>query len=387
MTCDYISLANKGVQSLSPYQPGKPIEELERELGISHIVKLASNENPLGLGEKVQQAIQASLTDIARYPDGNGFTLKEALAVHLSSASQNTLPLNISLDNITLGNGSNDVLELIARAYLSVGDEVIFSEYTFAVYPIVTQAIGATAVVTKAKEWGHDLEAMANAITAKTKLIFIANPNNPTGTSFGVTEWQSFIQQVPENVIVVLDEAYFEYVSRGLGTGGLDADRLDGTAYLKQYKNLVITRTFSKAYGLASLRVGYSVSDSSIANVLNRVRQPFNVNSMALVAATSALSDGDYLERSRQVNREGMQQLTQGFAQLGLEFISSSGNFVTVNFKKEAMPIFESLLKQGVIVRPVANYGMPTFLRVSIGLAEENAKFLKALSAVLANGR
>ena len=226
MTCDYISLANKGVQSLSPYQPGKPIEELERELGISHIVKLASNENPLGLGEKVQQAIQASLADIGRYPDGNGFTLKEALATHLSSASQ-----SISLDNITLGNGSNDVLELIARAYVSVGDEVIFSEYTFAVYPIVTQAIGATAVVIKAKDWGHDLKAIANAITDKTKLIFIANPNNPTGTSFGVAEWESFIQQVPENVIVVLDEAYFEYVSGGIGTDGLD-----GTAYLKQYR-------------------------------------------------------------------------------------------------------------------------------------------------------
>ena len=374
MACDYISLATKGVQGLSPYQPGKPIEELERELGISNIVKLASNENPLGPSEKVQQAIQASLIDVTRYPDGNGFTLKEALAAHLSTPYLSTPSEQIALDNITLGNGSNDVLELIARAYLSIGDEVIFSEYTFAVYPIVTQAIGATAVVTKAKEWGHDLEAMAEAITPKTKIIFIANPNNPTGTSFGVAEWERFIQQVPENVIVVLDEAYIEYGSSGL----------DGVAYLAQYKNLVITRTFSKAYGLASLRIGYAVSDPSIANVLNRVRQPFNANSMALAAATAALSDENYLKRSRQINSEGMQKLTEGFAELGLEYIPSSGNFVTVDFKRDAMPIFVSLLKEGVIVRPVANYGMPTFLRVSIGLAEENAKFLNALSAVLA---
>ncbi|MEZ5505200.1 MAG: histidinol-phosphate transaminase [Gammaproteobacteria bacterium] len=365
MACDYIALAAQGVQKLTPYVPGKPVEELERELGISNIIKLASNENPLGPSPKVLAALDKVKADLTRYPDGNGFTLKQALARHLG----------VALETITLGNGSNDVLEIIARAYLSPGDDAIYSQYAFAVYPISVQAVGATAVVTPAINYGHDLQAMAAAVTPKTKLIFIANPNNPTGTWFGKTEWEAFMASVPENVLVVLDEAYIEYVD--------DSDALDGLNYVSRYPNLIVSRTFSKAYGLAGLRIGYCISHPQVANILNRVRQPFNVDSFALAAATAVLDDADYLQRSRQINREGMQQLVQGFNKLGLDYIPSAGNFITVHFDREAGPLYQALLREGVIVRPVANYGMPTSLRISIGLPAENARFLQALEKVL----
>lgn len=365
MACDYIALAAQGVQKLTPYVPGKPVEELERELGISNIIKLASNENPLGPSPKALAALDKVKADLTRYPDGNGFTLKQALARHLG----------VALETITLGNGSNDVLEIIARAYLSPGDEAIYSQYAFAVYPISVQAVGATAVVTPAINYGHDLQAMAAAVTSKTKLIFIANPNNPTGTWFGKTEWESFMAKVPENVLVVLDEAYIEYVE--------DSDALNGLDYVSRYPNLIVSRTFSKAYGLAGLRIGYCISHPQVANILNRVRQPFNVDSFALAAATAVLDDADYLQRSRQINREGMQQLVQGFNKLGLDYIPSAGNFITVHFEREAGPLYQALLREGVIVRPVANYGMPKSLRISIGLPAENARFLQALEKVL----
>ena len=365
MACDYLALAAPGVQKLTPYVPGKPVEELERELGITNIIKLASNENPLGPSAKVLAALEQVKADITRYPDGNGFKLKQALAGHL----------NVALDTITLGNGSNDVLEIIARAYLSPGDEAIYSQYAFAVYPISVQAVGATAVVTPAIEFGHDLEAMAAAITPKTKLIFIANPNNPTGTWFGKSAWETFMAKVPEQVLVVLDEAYIEYVEDDVALNGLD--------YVARYPNLIVSRTFSKAYGLAGLRVGYAISHPQVANILNRVRQPFNVDSFALAAATAVLQDDDYLQRSRQVNREGMRLLVAGFQQLGLDFIPSAGNFITVHFDREAGPLYQALLREGVIVRPVANYGMPKSLRISIGLPEENTRFLQALKKVL----
>lgn len=365
MACDYLALAAPGVQKLTPYVPGKPVEELERELGITNIIKLASNENPLGPSAKVLAALEHVKADITRYPDGNGFKLKQALAGHL----------NVALDTITLGNGSNDVLEIIARAYLSPGDEAIYSQYAFAVYPISVQAVGATAVVTPAIEFGHDLEAMAAAITPKTKLIFIANPNNPTGTWFGKSAWETFMAKVPEQVLVVLDEAYIEYVEDDVALNGLD--------YVARYPNLIVSRTFSKAYGLAGLRVGYAISHPQVANILNRVRQPFNVDSFALAAATAVLQDDDYLQRSRQVNREGMRLLVEGFQQLGLDFIPSAGNFITVHFDREAGPLYQALLREGVIVRPVANYGMPKSLRISIGLPEENTRFLQALKKVL----
>lgn len=365
MSCDYISLTHAGVQSLRPYQPGKPIEELERELGISNIIKLASNENPSGPADSVCSALSEVMPDLSRYPDGNGFMLKSALRDKL----------NIKAEQITLGNGSNDILDLLARTFAGPGKEVVFSEYAFAVYPIVTLAVNATPIVVPAQQWGHNLDAMAEAISDKTTLIFLANPNNPTGTYFNKIAFETFMDGVPDHVLVVLDEAYFEYVE--------EEDYPDGLAYLGRYPNLVVTRTFSKAYGLAGLRVGYGVSNPDIADLLNRVRQPFNVSIPAIVAATTALSDEVYLQRSVEMNKQGLTQMESGLCGLGLEYIPSVGNFITVDFAKDAAEIDQRLLKKGVIVRPVANYGMPSCLRVSIGLAEENGRFLTALKESL----
>ena len=351
------------ITALKPYQPGKPIEELERELGLSNIIKLTSNENPLGPSKSALNAIVQASKELTRYPDGNGFSLKAELAKHVQLTS----------DQITLGNGSNDVLELLARTFVSSNDEVIFSQYAFAVYPLVTQAIGAKAVIAPASDFGHDLDAMTTLISEKTKLIFIANPNNPTGTALAPKQVETFLKQVPESVIVVLDEAYVEYTTQQFNT----------VAWLAGYPNLVITRTFSKAYGLAALRVGYSLSSPEIADCLNRIRQPFNVNSLALVAAVAALADKDYVEQSRQLNEAGLKQYVTGFEQLGLTYIPSKGNFITVDVKRNADSIYQSLLQQGVIVRPIANYGLPQHLRISVGLGEENQRCLDALAIAL----
>lgn len=368
MSCDFLSLALPGVQKLSPYVPGKPVEELAREFGLdpASIVKLASNENPLGPAPSVLQAVQRALPELTRYPDGNGFTLKQALSERFG----------FELSRITLGNGSNDVLELIGRAFAMPGVEVVFSQHAFAVYPIVTQAVGATAVQVPARNWGHDLPAMAAAITPATRLVFIANPNNPTGTWFERAEFEAFMAGVPEHVLVVLDEAYTEYVEPGEALNGFD--------YIERYPNLIVCRTLSKAYGLAALRVGYCISHPQVADVLNRVRQPFNVNSLALAAAVAALADESYLAESRQLNRDGMRQLEQGLNELGLQWIPSRGNFIAVDLGRDAGPVYQGLLRAGVIVRPVAGYEMPNHLRVSIGLREENQRFLEALAGVLA---
>lgn len=367
MTCDFLALAQPGVQKLSPYVPGKPVEELAREFGLNpaDIVKLASNENPLGPSPMAIAAIQAALPEMTRYPDGNGFALKQALAERL----------DVSPAMITLGNGSNDILELVTRAFVGPQHEVVFSEHAFAVYPIVTQAVGARAVVVPAKDWGHDLDAMAEAITADTRLVFVANPNNPTGTWIERAELERFLARVPEQVIIVLDEAYTEYVETTDVPNGLD--------YLTRYPNLLVSRTFSKAYGLAALRVGYGICQPAIADAMNRVRQPFNVNTLAQAAAVATLEDDAYLAESRRVNREGMAQLEAGFVALKLQWIPSRGNFIAVDLGRDAGPVFQRLLSQGVIVRPVANYGMPNHLRVSIGLAEENQRFLDVLKQVL----
>lgn len=363
-SCDFVSLASQGVRGLHPYQPGKPTEELERELGISNIVKLASNENPLGPSKLALEAISTQLAQLSRYPDGNGFKLKQALSQSLSVAP----------DSLTLGNGSNDVLDIITRAYAEPGREVIFSQYAFAVYALSTQAVGAKAVVTPAQDWGHDLDAMADAITDATSLIFIANPNNPTGTALSKSDLEKFLSRVPERIVVVLDEAYIEYNTDPAFPNGLDL--------LPLYPNLVVTRTFSKAWGLASLRVGYAISCPEIADILNRVRHPFNVNSLALAAATAVLADEDYLKRGIDVNEQGMRQLEQAFERLGYDFIPSKGNFVCFDTRKVAMGMYQDLLKQGVIVRPVGNYGMPNHLRVSVGLPEENARFIEVLESL-----
>ncbi|CAB5527955.1 histidinol-phosphate transaminase [Stutzerimonas stutzeri] len=367
MSCDFLALAQPGVQKLSPYVPGKPVDELARELKLdpAGIVKLASNENPLGPSPKALAAIQAELSELTRYPDGNGFVLKQRLAQRYS----------VGVHQVTLGNGSNDILELVARAYLAPGLNAVFSEHAFAVYPIATQAVGAEGRAVAAKNWGHDLDAMADAIDENTRVVFVANPNNPTGTWFDAAALGTFLARVPAHVLVVLDEAYIEYAE--------GQELPDGLAYLADYPNLLVSRTFSKAYGLAALRVGYAISSPVIADVLNRVRQPFNVNSLALAAACAALDDVDYLAASRRVNDAGMAQLERGFRQLGLEWIPSRGNFIAADFARDAAPINQALLREGVIVRPVAGYGMPTFLRVSIGTERENARFLDVLAQVL----
>ena len=369
--CDLFSLATKGVQALSAYQPGKPIDELEREYGVSDIIKLASNENPLGPGKKVIAAIQNELDDLSRYPDGNGFALKQALANKHS----------VAINQITLGNGSNDILEILTRAFVTPKHEVVFSQHAFAVYPIVTQAVGAKAVVVPAKNWGHDLEAMQKAITGNTRVVFIANPNNPTGTWLEEKELSAFLQAVPENVLVVLDEAYFEFAQND----PLAANYPDGIKWVSQYPNLIVTRTFSKAYGIAGLRVGYSVSHPDIADILNRVRQPFNVNSLALKAAEVALSDIEHLEAGIKLNAQGMQQLVSAFKKMNLNYIPSVGNFICVEVGEHAMKIYDDLLYEGVIVRPVANYEMPRYLRITIGTESENVRFISALEKVLNN--
>lgn len=355
------------IRAISPYQPGKPISELAREMGLAEasIVKLASNENPLGIGEKTREAIQAALADIARYPDGNGFELKSALQRRYGVATE----------QIVLGNGSNDILELAARAFLGPEREAIYARHAFAVYPLATQATGATGVEVPAKDFGHDLEAMLAAITPATRVIFIANPNNPTGTFLPGQEIEAFLARVPGDVLVVLDEAYTEYLA--------PAQRYDAIAWLSRFPNLLISRTFSKAYGLAGLRVGYGLGDPAVIDLLNRVRQPFNVTSVGLAAAAAALFDEDFLARSFELNQAGMRQLTDGFARMGLEWIPSAGNFVTFRVGDGAK-VNLGLLRQGVIVRPIGGYGMPEWLRVSIGLESENARFLAALPAALA---
>jgi histidinol-phosphate aminotransferase len=366
LLCD---LAAPGVQKLTPYQPGKPIEDLEREYGISEIIKLASNENPLGPGPKALRRISDNLAELSRYPDGNGFALKQAICHKFKLQPR----------QITLGNGSNDVLELIARAFVTPDNEVIFSQHAFAVYPIVTQAVGARAVVTPARDWGYDLEAIAAAITDKTRVIFIANPNNPTGTWLTRDALRSFLENVPEHVLVVLDEAYYEYASDpGLGI----ADYPDGLQWLNAFPNLIVTRTFSKAYGLAGLRVGFAVSHPEIADYLNRVRQPFNVNSLALLAAEAALDDVSHLQKSVASNATGMKQYQTALAEMHLDYIPSAGNFISVRVG-QAADVYEQLLRRGIIVRPVANYGMPEYLRISIGSEAENERCLAALGNIL----
>jgi len=360
------------VEKLMPYVPGKPVSELERELGLTNIHKLASNENPLGPSPLALAAVRSALDSLYLYPDGSGFELKAALARKLS----------VDAGQITLGNGSNDVLELVARAFLSAERAAVFSEHAFAVYPIVTQAVGAEARIARAGDgvsatrYGHDLEAMLALIDEKVRVVFIANPNNPTGTWLRRAELADFLARLPERVIIVIDEAYFEYVG--------EADYPDALQWLSQYPNLIVTRTFSKAYGLAGLRVGYAVTAPEIADYLNRVRQPFNVNSLALAGAAAALDDSAHLSRTVELNATGLLRLSQAFELRGLDFIASVGNFITVDVGRGALEVYEALLRAGVIVRPVANYGLPNHLRVSVGTSEQNNAFLSALNRVLA---
>ncbi len=359
-------LAPDYILAIAPYQGGKPIAELAREMGLNEadIVKLASNENPLGISPKAQMAIDEAVHTIARYPDGNSFELHKCVSEKF----------NVAHKQIVFGNGSNDILELAARAFLHAGCEAIYSQHAFAVYPLVTQAVGATGVVVTAKNYCHDLDGFLKAITPKTRLIFIANPNNPTGTLIAKDALKAFLKQVPAHVLVVLDEAYDEYLSL--------THQSEAIGWLSEFDNLIISRTFSKAYGLAGLRIGFGLMQADVADVLNRVRQPFNVNSIAQAAAIASLADDDFVARSYAANQAGMVQLTQGFKQLGLEYIPSFANFVSFKVANAAQ-VNQQLLKNGVIVRPVANYEMPEYLRVSIGLFSENARFLEVLEKIL----
>jgi len=355
---NYSDLAPPYIRSIAPYQPGKPIAELERELGISGIVKLASNENPLGCSPLAVAAMQEAIKTIALYPDGNGFELKDALSKRYGVVHA----------CMVLGNGSNDMLELAARAFLTVGDKAVYSDHAFAVYPLATQAVGAAGISVPAINFGHDLPAMLKAaVEQQAKLVFIANPNNPTGTFLDAAKLLDFMRALPPQILVVLDEAYNEYLPVEC--------RYDSVSWLKEFSNLIISRTFSKAYGLAGLRVGYAFADAQVADMMNRVRQPFNVNSVAQAAAVAALQDEDFVKKTHELNLRGMVQITQGLKKLGLEYIPSYGNFISFKIGN-GMKYYRRLLELGVIVRPIASYDMPDWLRVTIGLESENEKFL-----------
>ncbi|HEV2611403.1 MAG TPA: histidinol-phosphate transaminase [Noviherbaspirillum sp.] len=358
------------VRAIAPYQGGKPISEVAREFGLdeAQIVKLASNENPLGMPDSAKQAMLNAVADIGRYPDSNGFELKAAISKKYG----------VPQDWITLGNGSNDILELAAHALVQTGQSVVYAQYSFAVYALATQAVGGRALVVPAKNFGHDLSAMADAIQADTKLIFIANPNNPTGTFIPEQEISEFLKRVPSNVVVVLDEAYNEYLDASL--------QYESISWVKEYPNLLVSRTMSKAYGLAGLRVGFGIAQPGLTDLLNRIRQPFNVNSLAQAAAVAALNDKDFLRQSAQLNADGYAQLTRAFEAMKLEYVPSYGNFVLVRVGNDdgaGARINLELLKKGIIVRPVGNYGLPQWLRISIGLPQENAAFIEALTEIL----
>ena len=362
---DLKKLVNKGIDGLSPYEPGKPIEDLERELGIKNAVKLASNENPVGPSPKIIDSIEKIVKETHRYPDGNATRLKAKIS----------RKFNILENQVTVGNGSNDIIEFVARSFLGPNDSAIYSEHAFAVYPLVVRAVGAMGIEVPAKNFSHDLEAMLDSIEENTKLIFIANPNNPTGSFIEQSELLNFLEKVPEEIIVLLDQAYFEYSS--FETSDLEFD------VLERFPNLVISRSFSKAYGLAGFRVGYSVSSIEIADYLNRVRQPFNANSLALYAAEIALDDDQFIKKCLELNFEQKQILFNGLQASGFECLPSRANFISFDCREDSNDAFNKLLLEGVIVRSLRVYKMPNFLRVSVGLPEENLTFLEKIKSTL----
>ena len=360
-------LAPAHVRAIAPYVPGKPVAETARELGMpeSAILKLASNENPLGCGEKAKAAMRKAIEQAHLYPDGSAYELKAALAKKWG----------VAMESIVIGNGSNDLLDYIAMAYLAPGVSAVYAQHCFAVYPITTLARGATGIKVPAKAYGNDLDAMLAAIKPDTRVLFLANPNNPTGTFTPYTEIHAFLKKVPAHVIVVLDEAYNEFLPHEL--------RVDTTAWLTEFPNLVLTRTFCKIYGLAGLRCGYMLAHPQVCDMVNRVRAPFNVNSIAQAAALAALGDEDFVTRTYENNRAGMAQLIEGCKVQALDLIPSYGNFIAIDVGN-GPAVFNALLKRGVIVRPIAGYELPKHIRVTIGLPQENARFLVALKEALA---
>jgi histidinol-phosphate aminotransferase len=345
------------IASLSPYVPGKPIEELQRELGLARVIKLASNENPLGPSPKALAALSEGTATLHRYPDGGAHRLREALAV--------------TPDQVILGNGSDEILGLLARTFLAPGDEAVMADQTFVIYKMEVTAAHGRPIIVPLKQWRHDLQAMAEAITDRTRLLFLCNPNNPTGTMVSADEVESLLARVPGHVIVVFDEAYFEYVRNQRFP--------DSMAFVKQGRNVIVLRTFSKIYGLAGLRIGYGVAPMEITNFLNRVRPPFNANSLAQRAALAALGDDEHVARSRAVNAAGMEQMVKGLTSLGFAPIPSEANFVYVDVGRDGRAVFEAMLREGIIVRHIEG----PMIRVTIGLEEENKECLAALKRVL----
>lgn len=356
-------LVSDEIEAIVPYPPGKPMEELERELGIKHSIKLASNENPLGPSAKAVEAVSKALKNLHRYPDGGCYYLKEKLSQHLK----------VKPANLIIGNGSNEIIELLIRTFLRPGDEVVMGDPCFAVYPLVVPAAGGKAVLVPLKNLTHNLEAMFDAITEKTKLVFIANPNNPTGTMNTKAQLDSFYSKLPDDIILVMDEAYYEFVRDKNFPRSID--------YLNGGKNVVILRTFSKIYGLAGLRVGYGIAPERLNLYMNKVRQPFNVNSLAQIAAMAALEDEEHLKRSQENNVEGLAYLFKELKTMGFECVPTQANFFLIKVGK-GKEVYDALLKEGVIVRSMNSYGLGEYVRVTVGLPEENKRFVEALCKV-----
>ncbi|MCW5589956.1 MAG: histidinol-phosphate transaminase [Legionellales bacterium] len=369
MVTDFFQLAHPSIRQLKPYVPGKPISELQRELGLSDIIKLASNENPLGPSPLAIAAATAALKTVQLYPDGSGYALKQALSQHLA----------IKPAQITLGSASDNIIALILQAFTGPDTDIIVAEFGFGMYSIIGRGFQTQPIMVKSQAFGHDLKAMALAITPRTKVIFIANPNNPTGTWNTEEELTTLLESVPSDILVVVDEAYFEYVNQPTYPRTI--------ALQQQYDNLIILRTFSKAYGLAGLRIGYGISHPDIADIFNRIRLPFNINAPAEAAAIAALSDQHHVQQVVALNLQEYQRVTQTLTQLGLNYIPSVANFVTIEFAENAEIIFQSLLKRGIIVRPLTPYNMPRHLRVSIGTPEQNERLLNELSQIIKTSR
>jgi histidinol-phosphate aminotransferase len=362
---DFRQLANSYIRNLTPYQPGKPIEEVERELGITSAIKLASNENPLGASPAAILAATSALQKSHIYPDGGCYEIKHALAKFLQ----------VNTEQLTVGNGSENVLEIIVKSYLTQDSAAVISQYAFITIPLLIKSYGAEIISVPSNQFGHDIPKMIDAVTEKTRVIFVVNPNNPTGTYTNAKDLVLLLDSVSPQILVVVDEAYSEYIDR--------EDYPDTLALLKKYPNLVITRTFSKAYGLAALRFGFAISSPEIADILNRARLPFNVNTIAAVAANAALHDQEHIRRSVENNAQGMRWLEENLRKLNIDFIPSLGNFITINVVKSAKEIYQNLLLLGVIVRPLEAYGLSTYIRVTIGTPEQNERFLQALQQVM----
>lgn len=361
---NYRELVNDNICDLRPYEPGKPIEEVEREFGVRNPVKLASNENPLPPSKRIIKYIKDALKNLNRYPDGSGYYLRKALA----------LKLNTSMDNLMLGNGSNEIIEIVVRTFIKPGDEVIIPDPSFVVYPMIVQASGGRKIIVQLKDFRIDLDGIINSITGRTKIIFIANPNNPTGTIVRKKEVEIFLKSLPKNIIVVFDEAYYEFAN--------SKDYPDTINYLDDH-NLLILRTFSKISSLAGLRIGYCIGNHQMIEYMNRIRQPFNTNSLAQIAALASLEDDNYIKKTLKLIKKEKLFLYKSMDSLGISYIPSNANFILVDVGDDSNKLHNFFMQNGVIIRPMASFGLKNFIRVTIGLHEENEKFIRALESAV----